>query len=239
MYKAKYKFEDIFTVSDCGKKCIETAKNYSKNDFSVLLTGESGVGKELFAHSIHNESNRKEGPFISVNCAAIPENLIEAELFGYEAGAFTGANKDGRIGKFELANGGTIFLDEIGDLPLSMQAKLLRVLQENEMVRIGGNHIISLDLKVIAATNCNLEEKIKEGNFREDLYYRLNVLNLNIPPLRQRKEDIPLLIDNFITKLYQKCGIYKKFSDESINVLTNYYWPGNIRELKNIVERIA
>lgn len=239
MYKAKYKFEDIFTVSESGKKAIQIAKNYSKNDFTVLIIGESGVGKELFAHSIHNESKRKDAPFVSVNCAAIPENLIESEFFGYDNGAFTGANKQGKIGKFEFANGGTIFLDEIGDLPLSMQSKLLRVLQENELIRVGSNQIIRLDLKVIAATNCNLEEKIKQGQFREDLYYRLNVLNLNVPPLRERKEDIPLLIDNFITKLYQKFGIYKKFSDVAINILTNYYWPGNIRELKNIVERIA
>lgn len=239
MYKAKYKFEDIFTISDCGKEAIQTAKNYSNNDFTVLITGESGVGKELFAHAIHNESKRKKAPFITVNCAAIPENLIESEFFRYDNGAFTGANKKGRIGKFELANGGTIFLDEIGDLPLSMQSKLLRVLQEDEMTRVGGNQIISLDLKVICATNCNLEEKVTQGTFREDLYYRLNVLNLKIPSLRERQDDIPLLIDNFITKLYQKFGIYKKFSDEAISILAKYYWPGNIRELKNIVERIA
>lgn len=239
MYKAKYNFEDIFTISNAGKKSIQLAKNYAKNDFTVLITGESGVGKELFAHAIHNEGKRKNGPFVSVNCAAIPESLIESEFFGYSKGAFTGANKDGRVGKFQLANGGTIFLDEIGDLPLSMQAKLLRVLQENEIEKIGSNEIVCLDIKVIAATNCDLKEKIKEGTFRQDLYYRLNVLNLAVPALRDRKEDIPLLIDNFITKLYQKFGIYKKFSDQAIEVLKNYNWPGNVRELKNIVERIA
>jgi len=239
VYKAKYTFDDILTHSNFGLKCKAKALTYSNTDFPVLITGESGVGKELFAHSIHNTSRRKKEPFIRVNCASIPHSLIESELFGYEKGAFTGANLSGKIGKFELANEGTIFLDEIGDLPLLLQAKLLRVLQEKEMERVGGNEIIHLNIRVIAATNCDLEAKIKEGAFRQDLFYRLNVLNLKVPSLRERKEDIPLLINHFITSMYQSFDIYKKFPDEIIKILLKYTWPGNIRELKNIIERIT
>lgn len=239
IYKSKYTFEDILTYSHLGKKIKAKAETYAKTNFPVLITGESGVGKELFAHSIHAFSSRKNQPFVRVNCAAIPEALIESELFGYEKGAFTGAQKSGKIGKFQLANGGTIFLDEIGDLPLLLQVKLLRVLQEKEMEKVGGNEIIDLDIRVIAATNYNLEEKIKEGKFRQDLFYRLNVLNLYVPSLRERKVDIALLINHFITSMYQDFGIYKKFPEEIIEIFTNYSWPGNVRELKNIVERTA
>ncbi len=239
IYKPKYTFDDILTNTELGESCRIKAKNYSYNDFPVLITGESGVGKELFAHSIHSSSKRKDGPFVRVNCAAIPESLIESELFGYEKGAFTGAQGTGKIGKFELANGGTIFLDEIGDFPLSLQAKLLRVLQEKEIEKIGSNEIVQLDIRVIAATNDNLELKVKENKFRQDLFYRLNVLNLNVPSLRDRKEDIPLLIQHFNTMMYQNFRISKKIPREVIDILKEYSWPGNIRELKNIVERMA
>lgn len=239
VYRSKYTFDDILTQSSSGKRCIDKAKAYSNTDFPILITGESGVGKELFAHSIHSSSRRKDGPFIRVNCAAIPESLIESELFGYEKGAFTGAQSGGRIGKFQLANGGTIFLDEIGDFPLNLQAKLLRVLQEKEMEKVGSNEIIQLDIRVIAATNCDLEEKVKHNKFRQDLFYRLNVLNLNVPSLKDRKDDISLLINHFTTLMYQNFGILKKFSNQAVDILKTYSWPGNIRELKNIVERIA
>lgn len=238
-HKSKYTFADIFTKSTLGNMCKQKAKNYAHTDFTVLITGESGVGKELFAHAIHHESKRKDKPFIRINCASIPETLIESELFGYEEGAFTGASKKGRVGKFEVANGGTIFLDEIGDLPLSMQAKLLRVLQENEIERVGGNRTISIDVRVIAATNCDLGEKVKEGKFRADLFYRLNVLNLVIPGLNDRKEDIVLLVEHFTTSLYQEYGMYKKFPDNIIDIFKDYTWPGNVRELKNIVTNIV
>lgn len=239
IYRSKYTFDDILSDSPPGKKCKSQAKAYAVTDLPVLITGESGVGKELFAHSIHEFSKRVHGPFVSINCAAIPEHLIESELFGYESGSFTGASKSGKPGKFELADGGTIFLDEIGDLPLGMQSKLLRALQENQIEKIGSTKIISTNVRIIAATNCNLEEKVAKKEFRSDLYYRLNVLNLHIPPLRERPHDIPLLIDHFITTFYQNYGIYKKFPPEVIHILMEYDWPGNIRELKNIVERLA
>lgn len=238
-FRPKYKFEDILSQSPSGKKCKAQAKSYAITDLPVLITGESGVGKELFAHSIHGFSKRSNKPFISLNCAAIPEPLIESELFGYEAGSFTGASKSGKPGKFELANGGTIFLDEIGDLPLNMQAKLLRALQENQIEKIGTNRIVNTDVRIIAATNCDLEDKVAKKEFRADLFYRLNVLHLNVPSLRERSGDIPLLVDHFITSFYQRCGIYKSFSNEIIDVLVKYDWPGNVRELRNIVERLA
>lgn len=239
IYKSKYVFNNILTHSHLGKKAKNIAQSYSNTDFTVLITGESGVGKELFAHSIHAASRRSDKPFVRINLASIPESLLESELFGYEKGAFTGANKEGKIGKFELANGGTIFLDEISEIPLYLQAKLLRVLQERELERIGGNKLIKLDIRVIAATNLNLEEQISLGEFRQDLFYRLNVLNLYIPSLKERKSDIPLLIDHFTTTLYQTIGINKKFPPNIMSLLTDYSWAGNIRELKNIVERIS
>lgn len=239
IYKAKYTFDNIITNSFYLNNCKDKALNYSKTDFTILITGESGVGKELFAHAIHNAGKRCEQPFVPVNCAAIPETLIESELFGYEKGAFTGAQKSGKKGKFELANTGTIFLDEIGELPLNMQAKLLRVLQENEIEKIGSDRIIEIDVRVIAATNCNLKKKIREGTFRKDLYYRLNLLSLKIPPLRDRKEDIPLLAQHFSTVLYQKYNIFREFPKEVIDVFVEYPWFGNIRELRNVLTNIA
>jgi len=237
-FKAKYTFDDIITHSSLIRHFKSRAKSFASTDLTVLITGESGVGKELFAHAIHNASNRASKPFVSINCAAIPETLLESELFGYEGGSFTGANKSGRLGKFELANGGTIFLDEIGDLPLNMQSKLLRALQENQIEKIGGNKSIDIDVRVIAATNHDLLRKVEDKKFRADLYYRLNVLNLNIPSLRERPEDIPLLIEHFRSSFYHKNGIYKVFSKEAISILSNYNWPGNVRELKNIVYRL-
>lgn len=237
IYKAKYTWEDILSNSQCLNKCKEQAKIFAKTDFVVLITGESGVGKELFAQAIHNHSKRKDYPFIKVNCAAIPENLIESELFGYVEGAFSGAAKNGRVGKFELANKGTIFLDEIGELTLKMQVKLLRILQEKELERVGSNKIINLDLRIIAATNCNLQEKIDNGSFRIDLFYRINVLNLEIPSLKQRKSDIPILIKNIASEFYIKYGIRREFPDYIIKELCIYDWPGNVRELKNVIVR--
>lgn len=239
VYKAKYTFDDIITNSSNLIKCKKKALSYSKTDFSVLITGESGVGKELFAHAIHNASKRKKQPFVSVNCAAIPESLIESELFGYEKGAFTGALKSGKKGKFEIANSGTIFLDEIGDLPLNMQAKLLRVLQENEIEKIGSDKIIEINVRVISATNHNLEQKVENGSFRKDLYYRLNLLNLKIPPLRKRKEDVPLLVKHFSTILYQKHNILKEFPKEILDIFVQYPWYGNIREFRNVLINVA
>ncbi|SMP40929.1 sigma-54 interaction domain-containing protein [Anoxynatronum buryatiense] len=235
---AKYHFDHIITQSPLIKHFKDRARSFAATDLPVLITGESGVGKELFAQSIHHHSDRRSKPFVSINCAAIPETLLESELFGYEAGAFTGASRKGKLGKFELANHGTLFLDEIGDLPLSMQSKLLRVLQENQVERIGGNEVKSINVRVISATNRNLHDKIKTQEFRSDLYYRLNVLNLNIPALRERVEDIELLIEHFSSLFYQKTGIYRKFSPEVIRLLSRYPWPGNIRELENIVCRI-
>ncbi|MGB9679625.1 MAG: sigma-54 interaction domain-containing protein [Thermoanaerobacteraceae bacterium] len=236
---ARYSWENIVGKSDaiieCKKKAIKMA-NMSSN---ILIYGESGVGKELFAQSIHNSSNRRDYPFVTVNCAAIPEQLMESELFGYEEGAFTGAQRGGKIGKFELANHGTIFLDEIGDMPYTMQAKLLRVLQEGEIERVGGKEPIRIDVRVISATNKDLQKLIKEGKFRSDLFYRINVLMLNVPPLRERRGDIPLLIDHFLYLLAQNSGIYKKVSKEVYDILEKYDWPGNIRELRNAVERMV
>ncbi len=204
---------------------------------SVLITGESGTGKELVAQAIHYHGTRSSRPFVKVNCAAIPDNLLESELFGYCDGAFTGARKGGKMGKFELANGGTIFLDEIGDMPLSMQAKLLRVLQEREFERLGGESVVSVDIRVISATNKDLLALIKQGEFREDLYYRLNIITLHTAPLRQRKNDIPALIDYFINILSKKVNrSIAGISPEAVNLLVSYDWPGNVRELVNALE---
>lgn len=206
-------------------------------DATVMLLGETGVGKEVFAKHIYQNSSRKDENFIKVNCGAIPENLIESELFGYEKGAFTGANRNGKMGLFELADKGTIFLDEIGELPLSMQVKLLRAIQEREIERIGGTKPIPIDVRIIAATNRSLEEMMREGTFREDLYYRLMVFPIEIPPLRKRKDDIAPLAEFFLRQFNKKYNFRKKFSESSLCVLNEYRWPGNIRELKNIVER--
>ncbi|MFL0247563.1 sigma 54-interacting transcriptional regulator [Candidatus Clostridium stratigraminis] len=230
-------FANIIGSSGSLKEALLIAEKASHSTSTVLIRGESGTGKELIAKAIHNHSKRKDKPFVRVNCAAIPENLLESELFGYEKGAFTGAAKN-KPGKFLLADGGTIFLDEIGDMPRTMQVKLLRVLQEKEFESIGSNETHKVDVRVLAATNRNLEEMLKSGEFREDLYYRLNVISISLPPLRERKEDINLLIEHFINKL--SLTLNKKISHidkEAIQYLQSYNWPGNIRELQNIIER--
>lgn len=235
---SKYTFDDILGNSDELKRCMNLAEKSARSNTTVLLLGESGTGKELFAHAIHSSSMRRENPFIKVNCAAIPETLLESEFFGYAKGAFTGAVKS-KIGKFELAHSGTIFLDEIGDMNLILQGKLLRVLQEMEFERVGGNQTIKVDVRVIAATNRNLRELIRLGKFREDLFYRLNVVEITIPPLRVRKEDLPVLLDNLIVKLNRKLGKkVRGVSKEAVELLYNFDWPGNVRELENVIERV-
>ncbi|MCR4430629.1 MAG: sigma 54-interacting transcriptional regulator [Tepidanaerobacteraceae bacterium] len=232
-------FEDILGNSVLLKETIQMAQKYSKTNSTVLIVGESGTGKELFANSIHAASPRARGPFVAVNCAALPESLLESELFGYEEGAFTGAKKGGKIGLFELAHGGSLFLDEIGEMPLGLQAQLLRVIQEKKVMRIGGNKLIPVDVRIIAATNIDLKKRIQEGKFRLDLFYRLNILTLNIPPLRARPEDIIVLAKYFIdyfSKIYNKT-INSNFTKPVIELLQSYSWPGNVRELKNLMEK--
>nr|WP_276619933.1 sigma 54-interacting transcriptional regulator [Syntrophomonas wolfei] len=239
LYSARHDFAEIIgqarNIQDVKFLAQKAALHPS---ITVLVTGESGTGKELFAHAIHKASSRSRMPFIRVNCAAIPENLLEAELFGYEEGAFTGSRKGGSPGKFELANGGTIFLDEIGEMSLSMQSKLLVFLQEKEFERLGSHHPIRVNVRVIAATNRNLKEMITQQKFREDLYYRLNVLNLDIPPLRERIQDIPLLASYLIPKLNRELNTcVTSMSDEALDIFCKYDWPGNIRELTNVLQR--
>lgn len=230
-------FTDIIGKSKVLKKSLSLLSKIAQSDSTALITGETGTGKELYSNAIHRLSGRRNSIFIKVNCAAIPETLIESELFGYEKGAFTGANTC-KYGKFEMANGGSIFLDEIGELPLLLQSKLLRVLQEKEVERIGSNKPAKVDVRIIAATNRNLEEEVRKGNFRSDLFHRLNVLPINAPPLRERKEDIPLLINFFIEKLNRKTNKnINTISPADLKQLMEYDWPGNIRELENIVER--
>ncbi|KKM11899.1 Fis family transcriptional regulator [Clostridiales bacterium PH28_bin88] len=235
---AKYGLENIIGDSDAMAKLKETARRVAQSSSTVLIRGETGTGKELIAHALHMESSRRFGPFIKVNCAAIPENLLESELFGYEEGAFTGAKKGGQVGKFELADRGSIFLDEIGDLSMALQAKLLRVLQEKEIERLGGSKTRKVDVRVIAATNKNLEDLIRRNKFREDLFYRLNVVNLNIPPLRERREDLPALVQHFISKYNQEFGLkVTGLAPAPWNLFRTYHWPGNVRELENVIER--
>ncbi|EQK02342.1 sigma 54-interacting transcriptional regulator [Clostridioides difficile] len=223
---ARYTFDDIKTVSTKMERTKKLGMKIAESDYTILITGESGTGKELMAQSIHNASPRHSQSFIAINCAAMPENLLESELFGYEEGAFTGALKGGKKGLFEQANNGTIFLDEIGDMPIYLQSKLLRVLQENQVMRVGGENVIDIDVRVIAATNKNLLEMIKGDRFRADLYYRINVLPINIPPLRERKEDIEVMLKHFMKR---KRAISQGVQD----IINAYEWPGNIRELKN------
>ncbi len=237
--KSFLKDEIILGNSEPIKRLLEDIEKIAPTDSWVLITGENGTGKELVAKLIHKKSKRKDKPFIDVNCAAIPEELIESELFGHEKGSFTGATEQ-KKGKFDLANKGTLFLDEIGDMNLKTQAKILRILQEQKFERVGGTEVIEVDVRVIAATNKNLEEEIKKGNFREDLYYRLNVVPIYVPPLRERREDIPVLAKYFLNKFsYEKDGKNRFLSKEAINILQNYHWPGNVRELKNLMERIV
>jgi transcriptional regulator with PAS, ATPase and Fis domain len=236
--EAKYTFDDIIGEDEHLRLAIENARKAALTPATIMLRGESGTGKELFAHAIHDASNRKYRQFVRVNCAAISENLLESELFGYEEGAFTGARKGGKKGLFEQANGGTIFLDEIGEISLNTQAKLLRVLQEKEFVRVGGNIPINIDVRVIAATNLDLERAIREGKFREDLYYRLNVVPIIIPPLRHRRKDIPLLAHHLIKKFNQEYGRYVQgISPNALEKLMQLDWQGNVRELENFIGR--
>lgn len=235
---AKYTFDDIVAKSSLMRAAVEQAKRVAETSVTVLLRGESGTGKELFAHAIHNASPRHSGPFVRVNCAALPEALLESELFGYAEGAFTGARKGGRRGLFEEANGGTLFLDEVGVMNLNLQATLLRVLQEKEITRVGESKPVPVDVRVIGATNISLEQAVAEGRFREDLYYRLNVIPIFIPPLRQRKEDIPELVAHLLRKLNAEYGrSVRGVDDEAMEYLLSYNWPGNVRELENVLGR--
>lgn len=234
----KYKPEDIIGKSEAIAEVRKMIEKAAKVPATVLLKGESGTGKELFANSIHAQSRRSENNFIRVNCAALSDSLLESELFGYEEGSFTGALKGGRKGLFEEADKGTIFLDEISEISMNTQAKLLRVLQEKEIMRVGSNYSIPVDVRIITATNIDLIKAVREGRFREDLFYRLNILPIMIPPLRERKEDIPLLIKNFIAKFNDEYGRHiLNISDDAINKLIDYEWPGNVRELENIIGR--
>ena len=233
-----YGFPNIIGEGAEMKKIFSLIERVSGSDSTILILGESGTGKELIATTIHYQSKRKDKPLIKVNCAAMPEGLIESELFGHEKGAFTGAIKR-KPGRFELADKGTIFLDEIADLPLSTQSKILRVIQERTFERVGGTETLNADVRIIAATNKNLEEEVKKKRFREDLYYRLNVIPVILPPLRDRKEDIPLLIDSFLDKCKNKLSKNIHFSRDAINALIEYDYPGNVRELENIIERCS
>ncbi len=232
-------FQSIIGSSPLFAKALRTAAQVAPTQASVCIFGESGTGKEVVAKAIHLSSHFVEGPMIKVNCAAIPETLIESELFGYEKGAFTGANSNGKPGKFELANGGTLFLDEIGEMPLGTQVKLLRALQEREITRVGGVRAIPLNFRLLTATNQNLKEMVKNGTFREDLYYRINVINLDIPPLRERLQDIPLLCDYFLNEMSNIYSKTPKLLTETIDQMQAYRWPGNVRELRNCIERMV
>ena len=236
---AHYRFEDIIGQSDTIADTIKRGKRAALSDTNILLQGESGVGKDVFAQAIHNGSKRYEKPFVAINCAAFSKELIASELFGYESGAFTGAKKEGAIGKFELADGGTLFLDEIGDMPLDLQAVLLRVLEERSFRKVGGNRMIQVNVRIIAATNKNLGEKISQGLFREDLFYRLGIIRINIAPLRDRSDDVLLLASHFIAQI---CSRFEKppirLAADAITFLREYTWPGNIRELRNLLEGI-
>lgn len=238
--EAIYRFEDIIGLSPQLKKVINESKQIANSPSTILITSESGCGKELLAQSVHNESSRRTGSFFAINCGAIPKNLIESEFFGYEEGTFTGAKKGGCAGIFEIADGGTIFLDEIAEMPLSMQVTLLRVLQEGCITRIGGKNTIPINVRIIAATNKDLKEEIKKGTFRRDLFYRLNVMPINLPPLKDRIGDVPILIDFFLKVKSKK--LYKpipQISQKLYKKMISYCWPGNIRELENCVENIV
>ncbi len=233
----RYQFDNIVGRSGAMREIFQTVERVAPTRATVLLCGESGVGKDMIARAIHHHSPRRDRPFVKINCTALPENLMESELFGYEKGAFTGANL-AKPGKFEQADTGTVFLDEIGDVPASVQVKLLRVLQEREFERLGSNKTRHIDVRVLAATNVDLRAALEQGTFREDLYYRLNVMPLNIPPLRERREDIPFLAEHFVKKLAPEIGSRAQFiSQGAIARLMEYYWPGNVRELENVIER--
>lgn len=230
---------DIVAKSSSSKEILRTTNKIAKFDANVLLTGESGVGKTMFAKFIHKGSLRSEGPFIEINCGAIPENLLESELFGYEGGAFTGASKDGKVGLIELAQNGTLFLDEISELPLNLQVKILKVIQDKTITRVGGTSSIQVDFRLVAASNKLFETLIRENLFREDLYYRLNVISIEIPPLRKRKEDIVHMAIYFLDKFNKQYGLNQKIAEGVYGILEEYLWPGNIRELENLMERLV
>jgi transcriptional regulator with PAS, ATPase and Fis domain len=235
---ARYSFDSIAGRSEQLERVEERARKVARSDTTVLVVGESGTGKELFAHAIHVESGRTLRPFIKVNCAAIPAELFESELFGYREGAFTGARAKGKKGKFELAHQGTLFLDEISELPLTMQAKLLRVLQEREVEPLGAEHPLAVDVRIVAATNRRLEPLLEQGTFRHDLYYRLNVVRLDIPPLRERRDDLPLLVERILRQLERETGVPVEGVDEAAEAaLRGHPWPGNVRELRNVLEQ--
>ena len=237
--RKKYQFDNFIGDSKPIQKVFELIERVADTDSTVLITGESGTGKELIAKAIHYNSYRRDKPMIVINCGAIPEELLESELFGHEKGAFTGAHKM-RVGRFEMANGGTIFLDEIGDMSPNLQVKLLRVLQEQKFERVGGTRTLEIDVRIIAATNKNLINAVNKGKFRQDLYYRLNVIPMKVPPLRMRKSDIPLLVEFFVAKFNkQKQKHISGFTQKAMNALMEYSWPGNVRELENLVERLV
>ena len=239
-FQAKYQFSNILHKSRIMDSVISDAMTYSYSDSNILICGETGTGKELFAQSIHNSSPRKNRPFVAINCSALPENLLESELFGYVEGAFTGASKGGKMGFFELAHKGTIFLDEIGDVSPNLQSRLLRVLQEREVVRLGSDTVIPVDVRVISATNKNLKEEVANGRFRQDLLYRLDVLELNLPPLRNREQDALFLLSQLISYEHERTGcILTGLSEEGASLITQYPWPGNIREMRNFCQRLS
>jgi transcriptional regulator, propionate catabolism operon regulatory protein len=239
-FTTRYGFESFSAKSAVMKDVIQQAKIFATTDSTTLITGETGTGKEVMAQSIHKFSRRSNRSFVAINCSAIAENLLESELFGYEEGAFTGARRGGKMGLFELAHEGTLFLDEIGSMPIDLQSRFLRVLEERKVMRIGGERLIPIDVRIIAATNRDLLAEVKKGFFRQDLYYRLNVLSLTMPPLRQRLADLPKLIDSFVLRFSDK---YKRNriepSNDVVKILTAYPWPGNVRELENFIERIV
>ncbi len=237
---AKFTFDDIIGVSARLKSTVEIARRYGEVDAAVLIAGETGVGKEMFAQAIHNTSPRRNGPFVAISCGALPESVLESELFGYVEGAFTGARKGGKAGLFELAHRGTVFLDEVSEMPVRIQTRFLRVLQEREVIRLGDEKVVPVDIRVIAATNRDLEDLVRAGSFREDLYYRLNVLNLKVPPLRERREDVPLLFDHFLREFAARFGkAPPRMSSRVGQWLQSYEWPGNVRELENIAQRLV
>ncbi|KJR48190.1 Response regulator of zinc sigma-54-dependent two-component system [Desulfosporosinus sp. I2] len=237
--KERIKTSEIISKSATMQQILALAGKVAGVDSTVLIEGESGVGKGVVALKIHQLSKRSESPFITINCGAIPEDLMESELFGYEGGAFTGAKKEGKKGLLETASNGTVFLDEISELPLNLQVKLLHVIQDRRLRRVGGNDNIDVNARIIAATNRNIPRLVKERKFREDLYYRLNVVPLIVPPLRHRKEDIPVLVEHFLEAFLEKYEIHKKIAPETLDLLLNYNWPGNVRELENLVERVV
>jgi transcriptional regulator with PAS, ATPase and Fis domain len=237
--RARLTFASVIGESAALREALRLAHRAAQSNSTILLQGETGTGKEIFAQSIHNQSQRAAGPFVAINCAAIPRELINTELFGYEGGSFTGADRQGRPGKFEQANSGTLFLDEIGDMPLDLQTSLLRAIETHAITRIGGQRVITVDVRIIAATHKDLQMEARKGTFRSDLYYRLNVLSITIPALRQRAEDIPLLVRHFLERQNQAQGRSLTITPEALQALQSFAWPGNVRELENVLERVT